>query len=250
MIFQLITQQAKHFIEHLLPAQCLVCALASNNKLICSYCEKKILSPRQFCLHCALPLNQTADYCGDCLQKDYLFDQIHAIGDYKKPLSTLIKQLKYQQQLIAGELLAELLIKSVLCRYTKQQLSTFDYLLAVPLHPKKLRLRGFNQAQIIANSLHKALSIPVLENYITRSKNTMAQEGLSISKRRKNLAGAFATTPNATQKIAGKNIIIIDDVVTTGATMNSICKCLKKKGANDLTVFCISRTALNKEIEK
>lgn len=250
MIFHLITQQAKYVIEQLLPAQCLVCALESNNKLICSHCEKKILAPRKLCLHCALPLNKTADYCGDCLQKTYLFDQIHALDDYKKPLSTLIKQLKYQQQLIAGELLAELLIKSILTRYTKQQLSTFDYLLAVPLHPKKLRLRGFNQSQIIANSLQRTLSIAVLENYVTRSKNTMPQEGLSINKRRRNLAGAFAPHPHATQNITGKNIIIIDDVVTTGATVNSLCQYLKKEGANHLTVLCISRTALNKEIEK
>jgi ComF family protein len=247
MIFQFITQQSKQLIEYLLPAQCLICALESNDKLICSYCEKKILSPRHFCLHCALPLNKTANYCGDCLQKDYLFDHIHALGDYKKPLSILIKQLKYQQQLIAGELLAELLTKSILSRYNKQQLTSFDYLLAVPLHPKKLRQRGFNQAQIIADSLHKALGIPLLENYIIRNQNTVPQEGLSISERRNNLTNAFAVDPGTTQQITGKNIIIIDDVVTTGATINSLCKHLKNKGAHDLIIFCISRTALNRE---
>lgn len=244
----MITQQTKQLIELLLPAQCLVCALKSNNKLICSYCEKKILSQRNCCLHCALPLNKNADYCGDCLQKDYLFNHIHALGDYNKPLSILIKQLKYQQQLIAGELLANLLIKSILSRYTKQQLSEFDYLLAIPLHPKKLRQRGFNQAQIIADRLQNQLNIPLLENYITRNKETVAQEGLSISKRRKNLSGAFGYNKRSILEVTGKNIVIIDDVVTTGATINSLSRLLKIKRANVITVFCISRTVLNKEI--
>jgi ComF family protein len=203
---------------------------------------------RSYCLHCALPLNKSADYCGDCLKKEYLFNHIHALGDYKKPLSLLIKQLKYQQQLVAGELLAYLLIKSVSSRYTKQQLSAFDYLLAVPLHPKKLQLRGFNQAQIICDRLSEQLNIPLLENCIARNKETIAQEGLSIKKRKRNLSNAFSYHKNIDQEISGKSILVVDDVVTTGATINSLCKLLKEKKANMITVFCISRTAIDKEI--
>ncbi|PKG37958.1 amidophosphoribosyltransferase [Psychromonas sp. Urea-02u-13] len=196
-----------------------------------------------------MPLNKNADYCGDCLKKAYLFNHIHALGDYKKPLSQLIKQLKYQQQLVAGELLAYLLIKSVVSRYTKQQLSAFDYLLAVPLHPKKLQLRGFNQAQIICDRLSEQLNIPLLENCITRNKETIAQEGLSIKKRKMNLSNAFSYQKNSGQEIIGKSILVIDDVVTTGATINSLCKLLKDKEANMIIVFCISRTAIDKEIQ-
>jgi len=245
-IFHFITQRSKRLIETLLPAQCLICALASNNKLICLFCEKKILSKRSYCLHCALPLNKNSDYCGDCLSKDYLFDQLHALGDYTKPLSTLIKQLKYQQHLLAGELLAQLLFKSILLRYTKTELSQFDLLLAVPLHPQKLRLRGFNQAQIICDSLHKQLQIPILKNYILRNKKTTAQEGLSISKRKVNLKNAFTYNKDSPERLTGKNIILVDDVVTTGATINSLCEVLHERGVNSITVFCISRTSLEK----
>lgn len=244
----MIKQQSKQLIEQLLPAQCLVCLLKSNNKLICLYCEKKILTQRTYCLHCALPLNKNADYCGDCLQKSYLFNHVHALGDYKKPLSMLIKQLKYQQQLIAGELLAYLLIKSVQSRYTKQQLARFDYLLAVPLHPNKLRKRGFNQAQIITDSMQKVFNIPLLKNCISRNKETLAQEGLSISKRKNNLSGAFAYNKEKDHELVGKNILIVDDVVTTGATINSLCQLLKEQEVNIITVFCICRTAFDKEI--
>ena len=223
-----------------------MCALPSNNKLICHYCEKKILTQRNYCLHCALALPTSSDYCGDCLTKDYLFNHIHALGDYSKPLSTLIKQLKYQQQLVAGELLASLLIKSLLERYTQEQLLQFDLLLAVPLHAKKLRQRGFNQAQIICDRLHQQLGIPMLTNQITRCKQTMPQEGLSIKKRETNLRAAFTYKQTATQSLTGKNIAIIDDVVTTGATVNSLCKLLKKSGVKSISVFCISRTPLTK----
>lgn len=208
------------------------------------HCEKKILAIRTYCQHCALPLNKNANYCGDCLQKKYLFTHIHAVGDYNKPLSTLIKQLKYQQQLIAGELLASLLIKSILARYTIKELSHFDYLLAVPLHPQKLRQRGFNQAQVICNKLHQKLHIPILENQILRIKETVAQEGLSINKRKKNLASAFICNLEAQQTLVGKNIVLIDDVVTTGATINSLCRLLKEKEVSSITIFCISRTSL------
>ncbi|MCP5079629.1 MAG: ComF family protein [Psychromonas sp.] len=192
-----------------------------------------------------MALNRDAEYCGDCLQKKYLFNHIHALGDYSKPLSTLIKQLKYQQQLIAGELLAYLLIKSIRIRYTATQLTQFDYLLAVPLHPKKLQQRGFNQAQIICDCLHQKLHIPKLVGIIQRKKDTIAQEGLSVKKREKNLNEAFSFNSKTTNQVKGKNIVIIDDVVTTGATINNLCKLLIKKGANSVIVFCISRTAID-----
>lgn len=242
----MITQQSQRLIELLFPAQCLVCALKSNNKLICHYCEKEILTKRFYCAHCALSLPQDADYCGDCLQKDYLFNHIHALGDYQKPLSTLIKQLKYQQRLVAGELLAYLLVQSLLLRYSKQQLSGFDYLLAVPLHPKKLQKRGFNQAQIIADRLYKQLQIPLLVGHIQRNKETIAQEGLSVAKRRKNLDQAFIINPNSAINLSGKSVVIIDDVVTTGSTINSLCKILMAQNVKLITVFCISRTAIKK----
>ena len=239
----MITQQIKKWVELLLPAQCLVCALKSNNKLICHHCEKKILTKRAYCLHCALPLNKNADYCGDCLKKNYLFSHIHALGDYINPLSILVKQLKYQQQLVAGELLAELLIKSVLCRYTKQQLSAFDYLLAVPLHPKKLQQRGFNQAKIIAEVLAKQLHIPLLLDAVSRNKVTMPQEGLSIRQRKQNLQGAFSV--NKAIQWQGKHIVLLDDVDTTGATINSLSQCLLAEKVASITVLCICRTPLH-----
>ncbi|MCP4323189.1 MAG: ComF family protein, partial [Alteromonadales bacterium] len=125
-------------------------------------------------------------------------------------------------------------------------LTQFDYLLAVPLHPKKLQQRGFNQAQIICDCLYQKLNIPKLVGIIQRKKETIAQEGLSVKKREKNLNEAFSFDSRSTNQIKGKNIVIIDDVVTTGATINSLCKLLIKQGASSISVFCISRTAIDK----
>ena len=116
----------------------------------------------------------------------------------------------------------------------------------MPLHPNKLRQRGFNQAQIMCDRLHKALHIPILLNCIHRAKETLPQEGLSIKKRERNLNNAFRCEPTSRDIIKGKNIVIIDDVVTTGATINSLCKLLTQQGANNINVFCISRTAIDK----
>jgi len=180
------------------------------------------------------------------LNKDYRFNHIHALGDYTKPLSTLIKQLKYRQDLVAGELLASLLGRSILSRYTKTELAQFNFLLAVPLHPKKLQQRGFNQSQIICDSLHKQLHIPILKQQILRNKETTPQEGLSMNKRKANLKGAFSYNENSFEELIDKHIVIIDDVVTTGATINSLCQVLQERGVKSITIFCISRTALGK----
>jgi len=86
----------------------------------------------------------------------------------------------------------------------------------------------------------------MLNKQILRAKETVAQEGLNIKRRKTNLHNAFMVNQNAQQNLSGKNIIIIDDVVTTGSTINSLCNTLKKKGVNNITVFCISRTSLPK----
>ncbi len=113
-------------------------------------------------------------------------------------------------------------------------------MIAVPLHHKKLRQRGFNQAALIAEAVAKQLSIPVLKDAIQRHKETLPQENLSINKRKKNLHGAFHIHDNV--HLQNKHIAIIDDVVTTGATINSLCQSLLKAGVASITVFCISRT--------
>lgn len=241
---QLILQNLQHFIELVLPAQCLLCRLPSDNRLICRHCQKVLMQDRPCCQHCGLPLPESQAFCGDCLKQSHLFTQLHALADYQKPYPTLIKNFKYGKQLINGELLAQLLIKSVTHNIPLQQLSEIDYLLPVPLHKQKHLQRGFNQTQLLAEKICKQLQLPVLLDAVKRQKQTSAQEGLSLQKRKTNLKNAFAVCPKQKTKLSGCYIVIIDDVVTTGATVNSLCQILLQAGVKRVDVWCICRTAL------
>ena len=243
---QWIIHTLKCLIEFILPTQCLLCHLPSDNKLICKHCQKALGQNRSCCQHCGLPLPESQPFCGDCLKHPHLFTQLHALGDYQKPYPALIKKFKYNNQLINGELLAELLIKSITRNISKQQLSDIDYLLPVPLHTQKHRQRGFNQAQLLAQPIAKQLQIPILFNTVIRHKQTCAQEGLSLQKRKGNLKNAFAVSSKLKTNLTGSYIVIIDDVVTTGATVNSLCQVLLQAGVKRVDVWCICRTALPK----
>ncbi|MCW8994803.1 MAG: double zinc ribbon domain-containing protein [Psychromonas sp.] len=244
LTLQWILQNFKHFIELVLPAQCLLCRLPSNNKLICKHCQKVLIQDRPCCQRCGLPLPESQPFCGDCLKQAHLFTQLHALADYQKPYPLLIKKFKYAKQLINGELLAMLLIKSVTRNISLQQISKVDYLLPVPLHRAKHRRRGFNQAQLLAEQISKQLHLSVLLDAVKRQKQTVAQEGLSLPKRKVNLKNAFTIPSNQKANLAGSYIVIIDDVVTTGATVNSLCQVLLQAGVKRIDVWCVCRTAL------
>ncbi len=244
LAWQWLLQHLQHVIEQLLPAQCLLCRLPSNNKLICRHCQKALLEERPCCAHCGLTLPETQAFCGDCLKKAHLFTQLHALADYQQPYSRLIKNFKYKKQLLNGELLALLLIKSLTRTSTRQQISKVDYLLPVPLHQHKLQQRGFNQAQLLAQQLSRQLNLPLLQDTVQRHKHTAAQEGLSAAARKSNLSNAFRLSPQQKAKLSGAYIVIIDDVVTTGATVNSLCRILLQAGVKRVDVWCLCRTVL------
>lgn len=244
--WQPLVSKFQLLLEAILPAQCLLCHLPSNQKLICQYCNGSLSIPRPCCLHCGLSLPKTQDFCGDCLKQKHQFTQLHAVANYQTPYPTLIKKFKYSKQLIFGELLANLLLESIQSNISPSQLSKVDYLLPVPLHTKKLYQRGFNQAQLLADKLTKKLHIPILTNTVSRAKETAAQENLSLTERKKNLNQAFVVSNNKKNNIKGRHIIIIDDVVTTGSTVNSLAKALLHAGAQRIDIWCICRTSLPK----
>ncbi|MFT6217976.1 MAG: ComF family protein [Cycloclasticus pugetii] len=112
-----------------------------------------------------------------------------------------------------------------------------DALIAVPLHPKRLKERGFNQAELIAQHIHKELNIPLVSPDLTRIINSTSQTSLKASERRKNLKNAFCYEPS----IELRSIAVIDDVVTTGSTANEIAKTLKKKGVQQVEIWAFAR---------
>lgn len=240
-----IYQQSQRLLEACLPSHCLLCDLPSKQSLICTFCYNAILAERPCCLHCGSGLTQSQNFCGECLKHPFYFQQLHAIANYESPFPELIKQLKYNNQLLYADLLGLLLASSIKQRYTEQQLQEIDFLLPVPLHIKKHRKRGFNQAQLISDALIKHLPLPTIaDSPLIRNKFTHAQEDLNRKQRTLNLKQAFSLNEQSSISLKGKYIVLVDDVVTTGATINSLCQCLLDAEVSRIDVWCISRTEL------
>ena len=241
----LLYQKTQKLFDACLPSLCLLCHLPSKNSLVCDFCHQAIVVERHCCLRCGCGLSNTQAFCGECLQHHFEFTQLHAIASYQSPFPELIKQLKYNNHLLYADLLGQLLADSILQRYSEIQLKEIDYLIPVPLHKKKHRKRGFNQAQLITEALSKDLLVNIPQITITRKKFTNAQEGLSRHQRTMNLKNAFSLTDKIKAELKGKHIVLIDDVVTTGATINSLCQVLLTADVRRVDVWCICRTELH-----
>lgn len=218
-------------MQALLSKRCLLCRAASDRD-ICSPCHSHLPHlPPHHCVVCALPL-ATAGVCGACLAQPPAFDHSIAAASYAFPIDALLQSLKYQANLALAPLLADLL--SV--RIGAAELP--DFILPMPLHPSKLRERGFNQASEIARRVSKKTGVALLPLACRRIKDTPSQTGLPWKEREKNIRGAFACEADLT----GRRIAVLDDVMTTGATINELAKVLRKCGASGVSAWVVART--------
>ncbi len=191
------------------------------------------------CPQCALP-TLSGDYCGICLQHPPAFDQTFAPFRYAYPLDRLLHQFKYHQQLPVGKLLAESILPDLLSLLTA---NLPDVMIAMPMHAQRVRQRGFNHALELAKHLQQALKIPLDIEACTRVLDTPSQAGMDMKTRVRNLRGAFATEKNW----QGKHVLVIDDVMTTGASMHALAKILKQAGAGKVSALVFARTLKSTE---
>lgn len=217
----------------LLPAQpCLLCGTNSHNGLCCASCDADL--PRladQHCPVCALPA-LAGSICGRCLKQPPLFDHTVAAFSYKFPLDKLIQALKYRERLILVNFLADALARRISAKP--------DCIVAMPLHPARLRERGFNQSLLLARQISRRQDIPLLANTCERIRNTPPQSSLPWKERDKNMRQAFACKPGA--DVRGKHVAIVDDVMTTGASIGELARVLKQAGANEVSAWVVART--------
>jgi ComF family protein len=212
-----------------LPQQCLLCA-GSSRRALCDACYAQLpWLPQAHCPQCALPtINGTL--CGGCLQHPPRFDRVIAACVYAYPLAELIRSYKYQGMLALAPLLAQKLA-------TKTD-DAADLLVPLPLSKERLRERGFNQALEIARAVNRATGVRLAPSICRRVRDSTPQAALPWNERRKNIRGAFACDADLT----GKRVAVIDDVLTTGATLDEIAKTLKRAGAVEVQGWVVART--------
>ncbi|MBD2857995.1 ComF family protein [Spongiibacter sp. KMU-158] len=223
----------------LLPGYCLLCQQATKTaRDLCPACAESLPWLKRHCQRCALPLadTETASLCGKCLQQPPQFHRCLAAWEYQFPLDHVIGRFKYQGHQPSGRVLAECWLDR--CG-TKAVNSAPDLLLPVPLHWRRRWQRGFNQSQILAEYWSKALNIPI-SNALKRHRHTPAQQQLNAAQRQRNLKHAFSLKNGIA--LCGKHLVLVDDVLTTGSTANTLTKLLLEQGAKCVDIWCLART--------
>lgn len=221
------------------PPHCLCCAtplLSGGNKDICQLCEETLcVIAAPLCPVCGLMFVKSggaSHLCALCIKNHYAFDRARSAFCYNKEISVLIHSLKFVGKKTGLRTMAVLVENSSL-----QELSTPDIIVPVPLHPIKLRSRGFNQSQLLAKIFFPDQTEKI-DHCLIRTRPTRPQTGLKGNERRKNVVGAFAVRD--AMQIRGKKICLVDDVFTTGTTVNECAKTLKKAGASSVEVATLA----------
>lgn len=220
-------------IGRLAPAQpCFLCGVMNHEGLCCEACLADLaqLHPHH-CPVCALP-TIGAEVCGRCLQHPPRFDLTAAAFSYCFPVSELIKALKFRESLILVNFLADALAQRIV--------SLPDAVIAMPLHPLRIRERGFNQSHLLAQRIAKQLGLQLLSGVCHRVRDTAPQSSLPWKERDKNMRNAFSISTN--QCFDGRHIAIVDDVMTTGSSVNELAGALKMAGACKVSIWVVART--------
>ena len=233
----------KNILLHLLfPKTCFCCGIdlpLENKGFLCSDCLKKLKKPGPIiCQRCGITLKDGGAHCFNCRgskAKHFKCSLIRSALDFNEPSRALIHGLKYEKYTNIAKFLTPLMQKTLL---ENPDFLEAEYFVPVPIHKKRLKKRGFNQSEILARELSALTNIPVLPALI-RIKNTKSQTKLTKKERAENIKEAFVCS--CPKEIKKKAIILIDDVCTTGATLEECAKVLKKAGAREVYALCATK---------
>ncbi len=218
-----------------LPSQCMVChAWPAQN--LCEACVNRFAQPQARCRTCALLLPAGVTQCGECIRNPPPLDACLAAVPYAYPWSDLIIGYKFHEHPGRAAAFA-LLLRST--PWVEPALEAADALLPMPLSTERLRTRGFNQALLLARHLAPDKTDSHL---LLRIKDTPAQSTQTRKERLTSLLDAFAVDPLRAQQIRGKRLLLVDDVMTSGATLHAAARVLRAAGAAHITGLVIART--------
>jgi len=225
----------------LFPPVCLLCGLRSHGQLcLCQGCQDELPWLDEACNYCATPL-PVAGICGRCLQSPPAFDRSRVAFQYATPVDFLLRRLKFDGKLMYARLLGQIMAQLIL--KDQQQSSAFilpDVIVPVPLHPRRLRERGFNQSLEIARWISRAVHVPIDFSSCQRVRETKTQSLLPLKQRRLNIRQAFTVD----KKFQARRVAIVDDVMTTAFTVQELANAMRHSGVEEIEVWCCARVSL------
>lgn len=228
------------------PDRCLACSMPVVRQQdcgLCAQCWQKTLRleiTHPFCPSCGIPYQTFGGdedhLCGSCSSEMPSFSGARSFGYYTGELRMLVHNLKFNRRRNLSRLLSPLLAQTFVNNWHRSEV---DLIVPVPLHPRRRRERGFNQAAVLAHGLSRLLAVPMSESALCRVSYTLPQVGLTDLERIQNVRRAFAARNS--QTFSGRRILLLDDVMTTGATVRSACKALLEGGALRVSVLTLAR---------
>jgi len=249
----MVDKWLNYILSKYLPQPCAICGGPCNDPMasgLCRGCKQELPVLAECCLGCSNPLEDSHSlmsdrpwsqlvqtrYCGRCLASPPSYDHSISFFPYRSPFKQLVTALKFNATLSHARLLGQLFAEQ-LCMTLDETEFRPDVILPVPLHVTRLRQRGFNQSLEIARPISKQFDIPLQPMLVERQRATQPQSSLSLKQRKKNIKGAFTVT----SPIDHKHVAIVDDVMTSGATVDALAATLKQHGVETVSVWCICR---------
>lgn len=219
-------------LDTLLPGHCALCATPSGHAALCAACENDLPLPVGACCPRCAEASPAHAVCASCLRDDPAYDASIAAWPYAFPIDHLVQALKFRQHLLLGPWFAD-----HIARLIGHGGGLIDAVVPMPLHPARLARRGYNQAIEIARPLARRLDRPLLLDTCRRTRETPQQATLDRASRRENLVGAFSCSGD----LSGQTLLLVDDVMTTGASAHAVAQALKAAGAARVLVAVAAR---------
>lgn len=214
---------------------CILCAELSSF-CICQVCQLTFTKHTHRCRSCAHPLTQSLNFCGQCLAHAPYFDHAHTLYDYQGSIAQLIKRFKYNHQLCIGDYFAHKL--SDFYQAIIRDNPHYDAIIPMPLNGKRIQQRGYNQVLVLLRTLAKKTQVMIDTHSVHRIKATRPLSSLKLDERRREIKGVFAAKPMTYQRV-----LLVDDVMTTGSSLNELAKTIIKAGVIRCDVMTLARAS-------